>query len=239
MHSKSFQATKNDFDKDALVIFLFVAHLKEILTHALETFRHILMDFNFGELLLGAGHYSIVLSFYLRYLEDGEVRNQEEQAMLNMLYYTIYRKSPEKLEVASIAEGLHEVLRISEMKKEIQAIFTYNYRHLELVEKSHDLSFTTPLRVHSSYSTDQVLAALGYYNEERRPEFREGAIHLKDKNADVFFITLKKSDKDFSPSTMYDDYAMNEWLFHWQSQSRTSVTSETAKRYIHHRERNH
>ncbi|SFL73587.1 Helicase conserved C-terminal domain-containing protein [Gracilibacillus orientalis] len=180
-----------------------------------------------------------LLSFYLRYLEGGEVRNQEEQFMLNMLYYTIYRKSPEKLEVASIAEGLHEVLRSSEMKKEIQAIFKYNYRHLELVEKSHDLPFTTPLRVHSSYSTDQVLAALGYYNEQWRPEFREGAIHLKDKKADVFFITLNKSDKDFSPSTMYDDYAMNEWLFHWQSQSRTSVTSETAKRYIHHRERNH
>ncbi len=159
--------------------------------------------------------------------------------MVNMLYYTFYRKSPEKLGFDSIAEGLHEVLKSNEMKKEIQAIFTYNYRHLELVEKSHDLTFESPLRVHSSYSTDQVLSALGYYNEQQRPEFREGVKYLKGKKVDVFFITLNKSDKDFSPSTMYDDYAMNEWLFHWQSQSRTSVTSETAQRYIHHRERNH
>ncbi|MFD2655649.1 DEAD/DEAH box helicase [Gracilibacillus thailandensis] len=180
-----------------------------------------------------------LLSFYLRYLEDEEVRNQEEQLMVNMLYYTFYRKSPEKLGFDSIAEGLHEVLKSNEMKKEIQAIFTYNYRHLELVEKSHDLTFASPLRVHSSYSTDQVLSALGYYNEQQRPEFREGVKYLKDKKVDVFFITLNISDKDFSPSTMYDDYAMNEWLFHWQSQSRTSITSETAQRYIHHRERNH
>ncbi len=34
---------------------------------------------------------------------------------------------------------------------------------------------------------------------------------------------------------MYDDYAINEDFFHWQSQSTTSVNSETGKRYIHHK----
>ena len=35
---------------------------------------------------------------------------------------------------------------------------------------------------------------------------------------------------------MYDDYAINETLFHWQSQSTTAENSSTAQRYIHHRE---
>ena len=35
---------------------------------------------------------------------------------------------------------------------------------------------------------------------------------------------------------MYNDYSMNESLFHWQSQSTTSDTSPTGQRYIHHRE---
>lgn len=51
---------------------------------------------------------------------------------------------------------------------------------------------------------------------------------------DTFFITLNKSEKDYSPSTLYEDYAINERLFHWKSQSRTTVESETGQRYINH-----
>ncbi|WP_260985458.1 DUF3427 domain-containing protein [Paenibacillus xylanexedens] len=52
----------------------------------------------------------------------------------------------------------------------------------------------------------------------------------------IFFITLNKSDKDFSPSTLYEDYAINKRLFHWQTQSRVSEHTTTAQRYIHDRE---
>lgn len=31
---------------------------------------------------------------------------------------------------------------------------------------------------------------------------------------------------------MYQDYSINEELFHWQSQSRTTVESLTGKRYL-------
>jgi len=48
-------------------------------------------------------------------------------------------------------------------------------------------------------------------------------------------MCLNKSDKDYSPSTLYEDYAINETLFNWQSQSTTSVDSVTGKRYINHK----
>ena len=35
---------------------------------------------------------------------------------------------------------------------------------------------------------------------------------------------------------MYSDYSINEWLFHWQSQSTISPETPTGKRYIHHNE---
>ena len=35
---------------------------------------------------------------------------------------------------------------------------------------------------------------------------------------------------------MYNDYSINENLFHWQSQSTTSATSPTGQRYMHHKE---
>lgn len=66
---------------------------------------------------------------------------------------------------------------------------------------------------------------------------RQGVIWLKDKEIDVFLLTLNKADKDYSPTTMYNDYSINEELFHWQSQSTTSETSPTGQRYIHHKEK--
>ena len=46
-----------------------------------------------------------------------------------------------------------------------------------------------------------------------------------------------KSDKDYSPTTMYNDYSISESLFHWQNQSTPAEQSPTGQRCIHHRER--
>ena len=66
---------------------------------------------------------------------------------------------------------------------------------------------------------------------------REGVKWLPEKQLDAFFVTLNKADKDYSPTTMYKDYSINESLFHWQSQSTTAENSATGQRYIHHREK--
>ena len=34
---------------------------------------------------------------------------------------------------------------------------------------------------------------------------------------------------------MYEDYAINDELFHWQSRSKTNIDSPTGQRYINHR----
>ena len=58
---------------------------------------------------------------------------------------------------------------------------------------------------------------------------------LPEKKVDVLFVTLNKSDKDYSPTTMYKDYSINDVLFHWQSQSTTTDTRSVGQRYINHR----
>lgn len=62
---------------------------------------------------------------------------------------------------------------------------------------------------------------------------REGVKWLPDQKTDLLFVNLNKTEKDFSPTTMYEDYAISETLFHWQSQSTTSSDSPTGQRYIH------
>ncbi|WP_458463738.1 DUF3427 domain-containing protein, partial [Paenibacillus sp.] len=95
------------------------------------------------------------------------------------------------------------------------------------------LPYDCPLDVHCSYTRDQLLVALDFM---KPATVREGVKYLPDKQTDVLFVTLNKSDKDYSPTTMYNDYAISPSLFHWQSQSTTSADSTTGQRYIHHAE---
>lgn len=95
-----------------------------------------------------------------------------------------------------------------------------------------------PLALHASYSREEILAALGWVSEKRTPAtMREGVAWCEAVNTDALLITLKKSDTDYSPTTMYRDFALSPVLFHWESQSTTSSESATGQRYIRHRER--
>ena len=82
------------------------------------------------------------------------------------------------------------------------------------------------------------MAAFDLFNENHSPEFREGVKYFESKKTDVFLINLNKSEKDFSPSTMYEDYAINSTLFHCQSQSQDRQSSNKIQRYIKHKSTN-
>lgn len=89
-----------------------------------------------------------------------------------------------------------------------------------------------PFETGCTYTRNQILIAM-----DRLCTWREGVKYFKNRKADVFLITINKSESDFTSSTRYEDYAINDREFHWQSQSQTRSTSETADRYFHHEER--
>ncbi|MER7889278.1 DUF3427 domain-containing protein [Micromonospora sp. NPDC094482] len=91
-----------------------------------------------------------------------------------------------------------------------------------------------PLQVHARYSRNEACAAFGMPNPG---SLREGVKWLPDARADLFFVTLVKSETHYSPTTMYADRAITDTLFQWESQSTTSAASATGQRYIHHAER--
>ena len=55
----------------------------------------------------------------------------------------------------------------------------------------------------------------------------------------MFFVDLHKAERDYSPTTMYRDYAINRELFHWESQSRQTPRQPTVQRYINHETAGH
>lgn len=48
-----------------------------------------------------------------------------------------------------------------------------------------------------------------------------GVFNIDELNTELFFVTLNKSDKDFSAETMYNDYVVSENEFHWESKTPT------------------
>jgi hypothetical protein len=91
-----------------------------------------------------------------------------------------------------------------------------------------------PLAVHSRASLDEILAAFGRMTFERRNRLRQGVDFDPVTLSDLFFVTLEKAEGHYSPTTMYRDYAISPDLFHWESQSTTSVQSPTGRRYLNH-----
>jgi superfamily II DNA or RNA helicase/HKD family nuclease len=97
----------------------------------------------------------------------------------------------------------------------------------------------SPLRSHARYSREELLAGLGLGTLDTGApgSIREGVKWLPSMSVDALLVTLKKSEADYSPTTMYRDFAINQDLFHWESQSTTSVESRTGQRYINHASR--
>lgn len=93
------------------------------------------------------------------------------------------------------------------------------------------------IEIHARYSRDEVLAAIGRSTLAKPFSHREGPLWHEPTRTDYFFITLQKSEKYYSPSTRYRDYAISPELFHWESQSTTPEKSPTGQRYLHHAER--
>jgi hypothetical protein len=94
-----------------------------------------------------------------------------------------------------------------------------------------------PLTLHARYSRQEVIAALGFGDGIKPKVTQGGILWVPQAQSDVFFVDLHKAERDYSPTTMYRDYAINRELFHWESQSRQTPGQPTVQRYINHRER--
>jgi superfamily II DNA or RNA helicase len=92
-----------------------------------------------------------------------------------------------------------------------------------------------PLRLHARYTREQILTGFGAITFERQPPAREGVYVIQDQNIELLFVTLIKNEKQFSPTTMYHDYAINESLFHWQSQNSARPDRGRGLDYLQHK----
>lgn len=159
------------------------------------------------------------------------ILSDEEKIMCLMLHYDVWQVNGkfDTLEDSIRAIGKNKILN-----KEIIEILEILIDKIDFIESSISLPYIQPLKLHSRYTRDQILAAFGFHSFEKKSEIREGVALSKEKNTELLFITLNKSEKDFSPTTFYEDFAISSKLFHWQTQNSIKPESVKGKSYINH-----
>ena len=180
---------------------------------------------------------------YLKFIEsllmmDFRVRTLDERArrFSLMFYYDVWQKGIGEFGFSSLFDGIELINSLHVIKEEIQEIHNYLSENLMHTTKTIEMPFVNVLEAHARYSRDQILAAFAKSTPESPFPSQEGVILLNDIKAELLLVTLNKSDKDFSPTTQYEDYAISETIFHWQSQNKVRPESPTGISYIQHRE---
>lgn len=159
--------------------------------------------------------------------------SEVEKQMLLMVHYDLWQTAGgfDSLESSIRAVGQNKV-----MVDEIFEVLELLLDRIESKEMDIELPYQQPLKVHARYTRDQILAGIGLSTFARKSPSREGVALNSALNTEILFINLIKSEENFSPTTMYDDYAINETLFHWQSQNSAGPDTPKGISYIKHEE---
>jgi hypothetical protein len=160
-----------------------------------------------------------------------EQLSEEEGIMLLMLHYDIWQ-NPGGFD--SLEESINAIGDNDLLVEEIIEVMKYLIDKIDFVEKEIYLPYKQPLKIHARYTREQILTAFGFSSFDKKASNREGVANNKDLNTELLFVDLIKSEEDFSPTTMYNDYAVSDTLFHWQSQNATSPESPKGLSYITH-----
>ena len=138
-----------------------------------------------------------------------------KKRMMQMFYITVWGKAVEDWDDEEVLSNLYALSDSTVLLGELLELLRYRFEQIDFIDEPVELGFDCPPDLHCTYTRDQLLVALDFMKPST---VREGVKWLPEKNIDVFFVTLNKADKDYSPTTMYNDYSINESLFHWQSQ---------------------
>lgn len=87
------------------------------------------------------------------------------------------------------------------------------------------------MRTGAHYSREKSAAALDWANLSRKPSaFMAGVVWSEAIATDAFFVTLRKTESDYSPDDDVPRLRDLPRAVHWESQNATAVASPTGQR---------
>lgn len=192
--------------------------------------KHILNGINNRVLTCDDHRYLLALRSLC--LNDFDLADTDPRYAL-MCHYDFWQQSGPAVGFASLQESL-EGLQQFDFKQELVDVLNYQLAQTKHEQPAMPALVDVPLKLHARYAREQILVGFGATTFDKQPPAREGIFVLKDRNIELMFVTLDKNEKQFSPTTMYHDYAINEHLFHWQSQNSSRPDRGRGKEYIEH-----
>jgi superfamily II DNA or RNA helicase len=179
------------------------------------------------------------LSFLLKLIQNKGVWNKSdeiENQFALMAHYDFWQKPGHEFGFTSLDNSLSSLFKNNLLTQECLEVLKRLLDSVDVEELPMKVTFRSGLKVHARYSRDEILAAFGENNFQKKSSSREGSVDVKELNCELLFVTLQKTDKKFSPTTMYHDYAINETLFHWQSQNSARPEKGKGLGYIQQKE---
>lgn len=156
-------------------------------------------------------------------LDDITFADERERTYGTMLYYTLFGDRISKVGVNSIEEAIGRLKNYPAFVSEIKELTDYLLSNLDSKTFAVGEGMPLALEQYGCYTREEIFAIFGRQTADKRMQgIVAGVVKIDELDTELFFVTLNKSEKDFSPSTMYDDYVVNENQFHWQSQSNDS-----------------
>jgi Domain of unknown function (DUF3427) len=132
----------------------------------------------------------------------------------------------------SLDHALLELRKHSGVLRELREVFELLLERVDHHGLPLERPLHVPLHIHCRYSLSEILASFGEHRPERPYRTQAGVHYVKNHDVDLFFVTLRKSEREYSPTTMYRDYALSPHLFHWESQADQKPEAQAPQRYI-------
>ena len=157
-----------------------------------------------------------------------ELNNIERQMAL-MLYYDLFLDAGHYNSLQGMFNDLATDSLFCDELEEVMELLKNRCEAYEKPDNSMLMSF--PLKLHGVYTKDQIFVAIGTSTLEKKSSNREGVERNKQRNIEAMYVDIIK-DREEGSNTNYNDFAINESLFNWETQNKVSPDSQAGKNYI-------
>jgi superfamily II DNA or RNA helicase/HKD family nuclease len=152
-------------------------------------------------------------------------------------HYRIWGQPGGKLGMAGLEESFQRAAKNPTVLNDLDEVLAWSDEEWRIGAAALNLPFPCSLELHATYGSDEIKAALGGATFESAGSTGVGWLHFRPIKTIVALVTFQKTEKEFSPSTMYQDYPISRDLLHWETQAQTTQASEPGQNMIHHEAR--
>jgi superfamily II DNA or RNA helicase/HKD family nuclease len=174
-------------------------------------------------------------------LREGDVQGALDAAGDSALgvHYRLWGQPGSKLGFGTLRESFDSLSRNPEFLADLTEVLDWAEAESRVGGQQVKLPFNCPLELHAQYSSDDLKAALGLADLETAGVRGVGLLRNHERKTYAVLVTFQKTEREFSPSTMYADYPMSREMLHWESPSNTTEASDTGQNLINHEQRDY